>query len=80
MIERQNVGLFMDFNIVKITETNNEMITSITYIANEIAGNFRYVSKHLDELILKVVNHEYKNNPFYTEFLNILIDELKKRE
>lgn len=73
------VGLFLDFSIYKITESKENMVTSITYIANEITGNYRYISEHLDELILKVVKHEYKNNSFYTEFLNNFIDELKKR-
>ena len=72
------VGIFMDFNIYKITETYDGT-TSITYSANEIAGNSLYISEHLDEIILKVVNHEYKNNSFYTVFLNSFIDELKKR-
>ena len=75
------VGLFMNFNIYKINETNE--ITGdieITYVANEITGDYQYFSSYFDELILKVVKHEYKNDSFYTEYLNIFIKELKKRE
>lgn len=74
------IGLFMDFNIYKIKEDNDIGITTETYVADEITGDYRYISNYLDEIILKVINHEYKNNPFYTTYLNILIDELKKRE
>ena len=33
------VGLFMDFNIYKITETKEDNDIDITYVANEIAGD-----------------------------------------
>lgn len=73
------VGLFMDFNIYKITETNDNNI-DITYVANEIAGNYQYVSNYLDVIILKIIKMEYLNNPFYTGRLNDFMNDVKREK
>ena len=73
------VGLFMDFNIYKITETKDNNI-EITYVANEIAGDYQYFSNYLEELILKIIKRKYINNPFYTELLNDFMNDVKREK
>ena len=74
------VGLFMDFNIYKITETKKDNDVEITYIANEIAGDYQYISNYLEELILKIIKRKYINNPFYTELLNDFMNDVKREK
>ena len=69
------VGLFMDFNIYRITETKENNDIEITYVANEIAGDYQYFSNYLEEIILKIIKRNYLNNPFYTELLNNFMDK-----
>ena len=71
------VGLFMDFNIYKITETNDNNI-DITYVANEITGDYQYISNYLEEIILQIIKSKYINNPFYTELLNDFMNDVKR--
>ena len=73
------VGLFMDFNIYKITETKDNNI-EITYVANEITGDYQYFSNYLEELILKIIKRKYINNPFYTELLNDFMNDVKREK
>ena len=73
------VGLFMDFNIYKITETNDNNI-DITYVANEIAGDYQYISNYLEEIILQIIKRKYINNPFYTELLNDFMNDVKREK
>ena len=73
------VGLFMYFNIYKITETNDNNI-DITYVANEIAGDYQYISKYLEEIILQIIKMKYINNPFYTELLNDFMNDVKREK
>ena len=70
----------MDFNIYKITETKEDNSICITYVANEICGDYQYISENLDELILKIIKREYLNNPFYTELLTNFINEVKREK
>ena len=72
------VGLFMDFNIYKITETKNDNNIDITYVANEIAGDYQYISNYLEEIILQIIKMKYINNPFYTELLNDFMNDVKR--
>ena len=74
------VGLFMDFNIYKITETKEDNDISITYVANEITGDYQYFSNYLEELILKIIKRKYINNPFYTELLNDFMNDVKREK
>ena len=74
------VGLFMDFNIYKITETKKDNDIEITYVANEITGDYQYFSNYLEELILKIIKRKYINNPFYTELLNDFMNEVKREK
>ena len=71
------IGLFMDFNIYKITETKEDNI-EITYIANEITGDYQYISNYLEEIILQIIKRKYLNNPFYTELLNDFMNDVKR--
>lgn len=71
------VGLFMDFNLYKITELNEEKIV-ITYIANECAGEHQYVSDNLEEIIFKIIRHEYLNNFFYECLLSEYVNDIRK--
>lgn len=73
------VGLFMDFNIYKITETNDNNI-DITYVANEIAGDYQYISNYLEEIILQIIKRKYLNNPLYTELLNDFMNDVKREK
>ena len=73
------VGLFMDFNIYKITETNDNNI-DITYVANEITGDYQYISNYLEEIILQIIKMKYINNPFYTELLNDFMNDVKREK
>ena len=73
------IGIFMDFNIYKITETNDNNI-DITYVANEIAGDYQYVSNYLEVVILKIIKMKYLNNPFYTGLLNDFMNEVKREK
>ena len=73
------VGLFMDFNINKITETNDNNI-DITYVANEITGDYQYISNYLEEIILQIIKMKYINNPFYTELLNDFMNDVKREK
>ena len=74
------VGLFMDFNIYKITETKEDNDINITYVANEITGDYQYFSNYLEELILKIIKRKYLNNPFYTELLNDFMNDVKREK
>ena len=74
------VGLFMDFNIYKITETKNDNNIEITYVANEIAGDYQYISNYLEEIILQIIKRKYINNPFYTELLNDFMNDVKREK
>ena len=74
------VGLFMDFNIYKITETKEDNDIDITYVANEITGDYQYFSNYLEELILKIIKRKYLNNPFYTELLNDFMNDVKREK
>ena len=58
------VGLFMDFNIYKITETKKDNVIEITYVANEITGDYQYISNYLEEIILQIIKIKYLINPF----------------
>ena len=72
------VGLFMDFNIYKITETKEDNDIDITYVANEITGDYQYISNYLEEIILQIIKRKYLNNPFYTELLNDFMNDVKR--
>ena len=72
------VGLFMDFNIYKITETKKDNDVEITYVANEIAGDYQYISNYLEEIILQIIKMKYLNNPYYTELLNDFMNDVKR--
>ena len=74
------VGLFMDFNIYKITETKKNNDVEITYVANEITGDYQYISNYLEEIILQIIKRKYINNPFYTELLNDFMKEVKREK
>lgn len=74
------VGLFMDFNIYKITETQEDNNIEITYVANEITGDYQYFSNYLEEIILKIIKRKYLDNPFYTELLNDFMNEVKREK
>ena len=74
------VGLFMDFNIYKITETKKDNNIEITYVANEITGDYQYISNYLEEIILQIIKMKYINNPFYTELLNDFMNEVKREK
>ena len=74
------VGLFMDFNIYKITETKEDNDIDITYVANEITGDYQYFSNYLEEIILKIIKRKYINNPFYTELLNNFMNDVKREK
>ena len=74
------VGLFMDFNIYKITETKKDNDVEITYVANEITGDYQYISNYLEEIILQIIKRKYINNPFYTELLNDFMNEVKREK
>lgn len=74
------VGLFMDFNIYKITETKEDNDIDITYVANEIAGDYQYISNYLEEIILQIIKRKYLNNPFYTELLNDFMNDVKREK
>ena len=67
------VGLFMDFNIYKITETKKDNDVEITYVANEITGDYQYISNYLEEIILQIIKMKYINNTFYTELLYVFM-------
>ena len=74
------VGIFMDFNIYKITETKEDNDIDITYVANEIAGDYQYISNYLEEIILQIIKMKYINNPFYTELLNDFMNDVKREK
>ena len=74
------IGLFMDFNIYKITETKEDNDIDITYVANEIAGDYQYISNYLEEIILQIIKRKYINNPFYTELLNDFMNDVKREK
>ena len=74
------VGLFMDFIIYKITETKEDNDIYITYVANEITGDYQYISNHLEEIILQIIKRKYIYNPFYTELLNDFMNDVKREE
>lgn len=74
------VGLFMDFNIYKITETKDDKNIEITYIANEITGDYQYISNYLEEIILQIIKRKYISNPFYTELLNDFMNDVKREK
>ena len=74
------VGLFMDFNIYKITETKKDNDVEITYVANEITGDYQYISNYLEEIILQIIKRKYINNPFYTELLNDFMYDVKREK
>ena len=68
----------MDSNIYQITETKEDNDIDITYVANEIAGDYQYISNYLEEIILQIIKQKYINNPFYTELLNDFINDVKR--
>ena len=74
------IGIFMDFNIYRITETNENNNIEITYVANEIAGDYQYVSNNLEIVILKIIKMKYLNNPCYTGLLNDFMNEVKREK
>ena len=74
------VGLFMDFNIYKITETKEDNDINITYVANEITGDYQYISNYLEEIIFQIIKRKYLNNPFYTELLNDFMNDVKREK
>ena len=74
------VGLFMDFNIYKITETKKDNDIEITYVANEIAGDYQYISNYFEEIILQIIKRKYISNTFYTELLNDFINDVKREK
>ena len=74
------VGLFMDFNIYKITETKKDNDVEITYVANEITGDYQYISNYLEEIILQIIKMKYINNSFYTELLNDFMNDVKREK
>ena len=74
------VGLFMDFNIYKITETKKNNDVEITYVANEITGDYQYISNYLEEIILQIIKRKYIINPFYTELLNDFMNDVKREK
>ena len=74
------VGLLMDFNIYKITETKEDNDIDITYVANEITGDYQYFSNYLEEIILQIIKRKYINNPFYTELLNDFMNDVKREK
>ena len=74
------VGLFMDFNIYKITETKKDNDIEITYVANEITSDYQYISNYLEEIILQIIKSKYLNNPFYTELLNDFMYDVKREK
>ena len=74
------VVLFMDFNIYKITETKEDNDIDITYVANEITGDYQYISNYLEEIILQIIKMKYINNPFYTELLNDFMNDVKREK
>ena len=74
------VGLFMDVNIYKITETKEDNDVEITYVANEIAGDYQYISNYLEEIILQIIKRKYISSPFYTELLNNFMNDVKREK
>lgn len=74
------IGIFMDFNIYKITETKEDKNIERTYLANEIAGDYQYVSNYLEVVILKIIKMKYLNNPYYTGLLNDFMNEVKREK
>ena len=74
------VGLFMDFNIYKITETKEDNDIDISYVANEITGDYQYISNYLEEIILQIIKRKYIYNPFYTELLNDFMNDVKREK
>ena len=74
------VGIFMDFNIYKITETKKDNNIEITYVANEITSDYQYISNYLEEIILQIIKMKYINNPFYTELLNDFMNDVKREK
>ena len=70
----------MDFNIYKITETKEDNDIDITYVANEITGDYQYFSNYLEEIILQIIKRKYINNPFYTELLNDFMNDVKREK
>ena len=74
------VGLFMDLNIYKITETKEDNDIDITYVANEITGDYQYISNYLEEIILQIIKMKYINNPFYTELLDDFMNDVKREK
>ena len=74
------VGLFMDFNIYKITETKEDNDIDISYVANEITGDYQYFSNYLEEIILQIIKRKYISNPFYTELLNDFMNDVKREK
>ena len=78
MCSSDYVGLFMDFNIYKITETKEDNDIDITYVANEITGDYQYISNYLEEIILQIIKMKYINNPFYTQLLNDFMNDVRR--
>ena len=74
------IGIFMDFNIYRITETKENNNIEITYVANEIAGDYQYVSNNLEIVILKIIKMKYLNNPCYTGLLNDFMNDVKREK
>lgn len=78
MGDSEYIGLFMDFNIYKITETNESNTTLISYTARECSGGEVYETSTLEEMILQVIKRGYLNNPFYESLLNDFVQDIKR--
>lgn len=78
MGDSEYVGLFMDFNIYKITETDEKNLICTIYSACECSGGEVYEESTLEEVILKVIKRAYLNNPFYESLLNCFVQDIKR--
>ena len=78
MGDSEYIGLFMDFNIYKITETSESNTTLISYTARECSGGEVYEASTLEEIILQVIKRGYLNNPFYESLLNDFVQDIKR--
>ena len=73
------IGLFMDFNIYRITETDEESgNTIITYNAKEVGGIDGYRAGQLEAIIIQIIKHNYLSNPYHNFLIDNEYKELKK--
>lgn len=63
------VGIFMDFNIYRITESDNVRV-NISYLAKEIAGTYNYRASQLESLIVQIIRHCYLSNTYHRSFID----------